>query len=88
MPFLGRETASAPSKPASVKMESGKLKWSTENQNDLSVVYYFSDKTKKGEVVDIFKGNEIAVSAEGFYCVSTLNSDNKESEVSELIALK
>src|SRR5699024_7789276 len=88
MPFLGRETASAPSEPASVKMESRKLKWSTENQNDLSVVYYFSDKTKKGEVVDVFKGNEIAVSAEGFYCVSTLNSDNKESEVSDLIALK
>lgn len=87
-PFLGREVAAAPTQPSNVKIEGGKLKWSGTNSHNRSIVYYFADKNEKGEVVDIFKGTEIAISKKGFYSVSTINSDNKESEASELVGYK
>ena len=70
-----------------VKIENGILKWSATNQAK-SVVYYFNDLNKEGRVYSITRENSIPVSSSGYYCVSTLNSDNMESEPSELVQKK
>lgn len=75
------------SKPENVRIENGILKWSATNQAK-SVVYYFNDLNKEGRVYSITRENSIPVSSSGYYCVSTLNSDNMESEPSELVQKK
>ena len=75
------------SKPENVRIENGILKWSVTNQAK-SVVYYFNDLNKEGRVYSITRENSIPVSSSGYYCVSTLNSDNMESEPSELVQKK
>ena len=75
------------SKPENVRIENGILKWSATNQAK-SVVYYFNDLNKEGRVYSITRENIIPVSSSCYYCVSTLNSDNMESEPSELVQQK
>ncbi len=87
IPFLGRSVAPSPSKPENVRIENGILKWSAPNQAR-SVVYHFNDLKKEGRVYAITKQNSIPVSSSGYYCVTTLNSDNMESEPSELAQKK
>lgn len=87
MPFLGREVASKPSVPGNVRLEGGKLKWSAAAENR-TVVYYFKNLTEIGRVMDLISANEISVSEKGYYCVRNLNSDNLESDASEIIELK
>ena len=78
--------APAPAAATNVRIESGRLKWNASSGR--SVVYYFADLTKEGMVHVITKDGETAITAPGFYCVSTLNADNKESEVSATVELK
>ncbi len=87
MPFLGREVAPAPPPPQNVKIENGKLYWTTSGDVK-SVVYYFSDLKKEGEVFAVIQEKSIAISANGHYCVSALNKDNKESKPSVAIEKK
>lgn len=84
MPFLGREVAAAPSVATNVRIENGVLKWNASG-NGKSVVYYFSDLKKEGKVHSITSATSVPVTAAGYYSVSTLNSDNKESKASETI---
>lgn len=87
MPFIGREVAPAPAKPQNLKIENKQLSWSTTG-DVRSVVYYFADVTKPGQVLAITKANTLSVSAAGHYCVTALNKDNKESEATIAVQLK
>ncbi len=87
MPFIGREVASAPTVATNVRIVSGELKW-TSTGNAKSVVYYFSDAKKVGKVLAITDLKTLSVTSKGFYSVSTLNTDSKESKPSDLIELK
>ena len=87
MPFLGRSVAAAPATATNVRIENGELRWSITG-NLRSVVYYFVDAKKVGNVQVITKLNTISIVNKGFYSVSTLNDDNQESKASNLIELK
>lgn len=87
MPFLGREVAPAPAVATDVRIENGELKWNASG-NGRFVVYHFADLKKEGKVLTITSDKNVPVSAAGFYSVSTLNSDNKESKPSEVVEKK
>ncbi|KUL16726.1 MAG: hypothetical protein XE13_0700, partial [Proteiniphilum sp. 51_7] len=87
IPFLGREVAEPPAKPTSPKIENNRLRWE-KSAGNRSVVYYFADKKYEGVVLTITDDTSLTISKKGFYCVTTLNSDNKESEPSEMVELK
>jgi uncharacterized lipoprotein YddW (UPF0748 family) len=82
IPFMGRNVAPAPSPATDVKIENGILKWSTTG-NVRSVVYYFADLKKEAVVQAITNENQLAVTASGYYSVSTVNADNMESKPSK-----
>lgn len=81
IPFLGREVAPTPAKPTNVKIENGQLGWSKQG-NLRSVVYHFPDIKKEGVVMAITDKTSLPVTSPGFYCVTSINADNKESEPS------
>lgn len=83
-PFLGRAVAPAPSQATGVKLENGSLKWTTSG-NVKSIIYYFEDLKKEGIVFAITDKNSYLAGPAGYYCVSTINVDNKESKPSDLI---
>lgn len=83
-PFLGREVAPAPAEPTGVKLENGTLKWTTTG-NVRSVIYYFEDVKKEGKVFAITDKNNYLAGPSGYYSVSTINADNKESKPSKLM---
>lgn len=87
MPFLGRSVAAEPVAATQVMLTGNELKWNSPS-NQRSVVYYFSSKDAVGEVVAITTSNSITVSKNGWYTVTTLNADNKESAASALIEKK
>lgn len=87
MPFVGRETAAAPAAATNVRIENGELKWNATG-NVKSVVYHFSDLKKEGVVHSITSEKSVPVSASGYYVVSTLNADSKESKPSEAVEKK
>lgn len=83
-PFLGRAVAPAPSTPTGVKLENGTLKWATSG-NVQSVIYYFEDLKKEGKVFAITDKNSLLAGPDGYYCISTINADNKESKPSDFV---
>jgi len=87
IPFVGREVATAPIKPQSLKIGNKQLSWSTSG-DVRSVVYHFSDLTKEGRVIAITPENSLDVNLPGHYCVTTLNKDNKESEPTNVLEVK
>ena len=87
MPFVGRGVASAPVPAQNVTIEGSTLKWNASG-DVRSVVYYFSDLKKEGEVMAVTTDKSITVSATGHYSVSVLNRDNVESEPSDVIEKK
>lgn len=82
IPFTGREVAAAPIKPHNVSINNGILSWSLSG-DDRAVVYHFENLEKEGTVMAITRERNIPVSAAGYYCVTALNADNKESEPSK-----
>lgn len=86
-PFLGREVAPAPVKPTQVRIEGSSLKWGGVGSNR-SVVYYFATKTSAGEVVAVTAENQVAIQKNGWYTVTSINADNKESAHADLIEKK
>lgn len=84
IPFLGRSVAPDPATPQSVRFEGNTLKWSTAG-NVRSVVYFTADMKKEAKVVTITSANQADAAAAGFYSVTTINADNKESKVSAVI---
>ena len=87
IPFLGRGVATAPADPASVRIEGNLLKWSTSGSLQ-SVIYHTTSLTKEATVIAITKKNEWPISATGHYAVSTINVDNNESKLSEVVEKK
>lgn len=87
MPFLGRGIAPPPTAATNVRIENGELKWSASGSAK-SVVYYFSDLKKEGKVLVITKANTISINTNGYYSVSTLNTDNQESKPSDAVEKK
>lgn len=87
IPFIGRKVAPAPEKPQNVKIENGSLIW-TKSGSLRSVVYHFPDRKKEGKVLAITNETSLPVSSPGFYCITTINADNMESEPSELTEKK
>lgn len=81
MPFVGRATAPAPVTPTNVRLEAGQLKWASTG-NAKTVVYYFSDLKKEGEVLAITNEQALAIDKAGHYCVTSLSIDNQESKAS------
>lgn len=84
MPFLGRSVAPAPAEPTNARIEGNTLKWNTTG-NVRSVVYHTTDLAKEATVVAITDKNEWPVSASGHYSVTTLNTDNQESKLSNIV---
>ena len=84
IPFLGREVAPTPTKPQNVKIENGQLIWNKQG-NVRSVVYHFPDIKKEGIVLTITDQTSLPVTANGSYCVTNINTDNKESDPSEIV---
>lgn len=84
IPFLGRSVAADPADPKNVRIEGGNLKWET-GGNVRSVVYFTADLKQEATVLAITDGKEVAAAATGYYCVATLNKDNKESKTSSVV---
>ncbi|HTG57591.1 MAG TPA: family 10 glycosylhydrolase, partial [Niabella sp.] len=84
LPFLGRSVAPAPAEPQNVQLDGNALKWSSSG-NARSVVYYTDDLKKEAKVLAVTTNSQLDVSQTGFYSVTTLNADNKESAVSKPI---
>ncbi|WP_352423643.1 family 10 glycosylhydrolase [Proteiniphilum sp.] len=84
IPFLGREVAPAPTKPQNVKIENGQLTWNKQG-NVRSVIYHFPDIKKEGIVLSITDQTSFPITAKGYYCVTNINTDNKESDPSEIV---
>ncbi len=87
IPFAGRSVAPAPSEAKDIKIENNRLIWNTTGDVK-SIVYYFSDLKKEGQVLGMTKDNSMDVKLAGHYCITTMNKDNKESNPSELIEKK
>ncbi|MCH5596821.1 glycoside hydrolase family 10 protein [Niabella ginsengisoli] len=84
IPFLGRAVASAPTDPQNVRIDGSLLKW-TATGNVRSVVYYTPALEQESRVIAITNENQFNAGQSGFYCVSTLNADNKESKISATV---
>lgn len=81
IPFMGRSVAAEPVSPQNVQFNGNLLKWSTA-ANTRSVVYFTADLSKEASVLSITSANQLETSSPGYYSVTTLNADNKESSAS------
>jgi len=81
-PFIGREIASAPSVPSSIVLAGDKLRWNAD-ANLHTVIYKVEDN--EGKVVAITSEAEYTLPVKGDYLLTTVNEDNLESDMSELI---
>ncbi len=82
IPFLGRAVAATPADPQNVRLEGNLLKW-TVGGGLRSVVYFTSDLKQEAKVLGITNQNQWDAISAGYYSVSTINVDNKESNVSK-----
>lgn len=87
IPFAGRSEFPDPEPATDLQLSGNTLKWKTTG-DVRSVVYYFSDLKREGVVLAITRDQEIPVGAEGYYVVTTLNNQNKESKPSEAVLKK
>lgn len=85
-PFLGREVLGSPTPPTQIRVEGDVLRWTTTG-DVRSVVYYFADREEVGTVVAITDQQEIQVNTPGYYSVTTINEQNKESDPSEVVKM-
>ena len=85
IPFAGRKVAADPSLASNITISNNKLKWSA-GSNLRTVIYKVADK--KGTVVAITWDKEYSLPEKGDYCLTTLNIDNVESAVSEVVSYK
>lgn len=84
IPFLGRSVLEKPIQPGNVRLDGHTLTWTTSGPVR-SVVYYFADREKAGIVLTITDDQEMEVDKPGYYSVSTLSAENKESVPSEVV---
>lgn len=84
IPFLGRAIAPDPTTPTNVRIEGNQLKWSSSGAVK-SVVYFTTDLKQESKIVAITSSNDYSVTQSGFYAVATINVDNKESTISNVV---
>ncbi|WP_300598307.1 family 10 glycosylhydrolase [Niabella sp.] len=84
IPFLGRSVAPDPAEPQNVRIEGNSLKWEA-GGNVRSVVYYTPDLKQEAKVLALTNDHTTDATSAGYYCVTTINSDNKESKASKVI---
>ncbi len=84
IPFMGRSVLADPSPATHVRVEGNTLKWNTSGPVR-SVVYYFSDLEKQGQVIAVTEKDELDITSSGYYSVSVIDAENKESEPSEVV---
>lgn len=82
IPFAGRKTVGDPAKPTNISVTSGMLKWNA-NANLRTVIYKVENK--KGTVVAVTSDTEYTLTAKGDYCLTTINIDNVESAMSDVV---
>ncbi|MEO7314408.1 MAG: family 10 glycosylhydrolase [Ginsengibacter sp.] len=87
IPFMGRSIMPAPAGVVDIMIEGNTLKWSTTG-NVRSVVYYFSDLKKEAIILAVTDKKELQISTSGYYSVSTINDENKESTFSKILEKK
>jgi hypothetical protein len=78
IPFMGRSIMAAPGAATDVKIDGSKLTWNTSG-NVRSVVYYFSDLKREAIVLAVTDKKELDITSSGYYSVSTISAENKES---------
>src|SRR5690606_24691780 len=88
IPFAGRQVAPEPPVPGNVKFTGNELSWTAAGSNIRSAVYYFEDLEQEGKIVDVVTTNTLTVSEPGYYIVTTLNTDQLESEPSDPVEKK
>ncbi len=85
IPFVGRKTTADPTPAAAVSISGNKLKWEA-GAGLRTVIYKIEDK--KGLVTTITSEKEYILAEKGDYCLTTINKDNRESSVSEVVTYK
>jgi len=85
IPFAGRKVAADPRGATNLSVTGGKLKWTVVGTLR-SVVYRVADN--KGTVVAITNDSEFTLPDKGDYAVTTLNADNVESALSDVVTYK
>ncbi len=85
IPFAGRKVAADPAAASNITISSNNLKWSA-GSGLRTVIYKVADK--KGTVVAITWDKEYSLPEKGDYCLTTLNIDNVESAVSDIVSYK
>ena len=81
-PFLGRKTVDDPTPVYGASITNNKLRW--DRDNSLRTVIY-KIENNEAQVVTITTDKEYTLPAKGSYCLTTVNADNAESEVSEAL---
>lgn len=84
IPFMGRSQLPDPQTPGNLNIEGNVLRWNTSGEVR-SVVYHFYDLEKEAVVYAITDKSELEISSPGYYSVSTINAENKESDPSEVV---
>ncbi|GBU07107.1 hypothetical protein AwDysgo_04380 [Bacteroidales bacterium] len=85
IPFIGRKTVADPSAAVAVNINGATLNWTA--AADLRSVVYRIDKTQI-RVVAITSEKSLLLKEKGDYFVTTLNRDNTESAISNMVSFK
>jgi len=85
IPFAGRKTAPDPASVSNVSLSGNKLSW--EVGTGLRTIIYKIEE-KKGLVLAVTSAKEYLLTAKGDYCLTSINKDNVESAVSDVITYK
>ena len=86
IPFMGRATVAAPQPVTQITSSGKKLSWQSQGNSIRYAIYKVVDQ--KATLIDLISTNEFTCTEPGTYTISALNSDNAESEISDLITIQ
>lgn len=81
-PFAGRKTLPDPASPTNIRLDGGQISW--QSDNGVQTVVYKVEKNE-GVVIGITSDKKFTLPQKGEYVLTTINKDNSESEISEVI---
>lgn len=85
IPYMGRSTEDKPNKP-DILLKNQTIEWKAEKKGVRYVIYKI--RNKEAQVLDITSDTVYSLNETADYCVTTLNKDNQESEVSNVVSFK
>lgn len=85
IPFAGRKVAPEPAKITNIILDGSMIRWDVVG-NVRTVVYKITDN--KGAIVGITADKRFTLPEKGNYCLTVLNEDNVESDISNIISYK